>query len=143
MGTENIRNIMLGITFFTFFIVGGLALVSNLKANYDNTMMSDQELQSFNSTFNRYTELTDKVDSLSAQLNSTENTDFGTFGVLNSLINSAWQTLRLSVTGISFMTGALLGLNDFFGVPNWAILLCIMMLTIVIVYSIYEAIFQR
>jgi hypothetical protein len=69
--------------------------------------------------------------------------DPGVFGVLNSLIQSAWQILKLMFSSLAFMTTVWGGLYTIFGVPVWVGALIGSLAIILIGFTIYSAIFQK
>ena len=69
--------------------------------------------------------------------------DFGTFGVWNALVSSAWQSLKLLITSWGFMAAVLTGLNAFFGVPLWIPAVVSLFITVTIGYAIYSMIFRK
>jgi len=139
---QEIKKYLIGISVFTMLILGVVStLAMFMGANPE--FMPEEQFQNFNKTFNKYNELDTNVGNLQEGLEDPENTDWGTFGVLNALISGAWQTLRLTVSSLSFMTTALVGAYTTFGVPLWIISILSMIITIMIVYAIYGAVFQR
>jgi hypothetical protein len=62
--------------------------------------------------------------------------------VLNSLIASAWQSLRLLFSSFGFMDAVFEGVHDLFGVPKWVSGLASLLITVLIAFAIYSAVFQ-
>lgn len=141
MGTADIKNYIIGIIIFTIFITGGIHLISTF-AEEDDTFLDDEKYTQFNSTFNKRTELHTSIDNLEGTVVNAD-TDFGVFGVLNSLISTAWNSLKLIGSSFSFMTTIIGGIYTFFGIPIWVGSLILSIITIVIIFAIWEAIFQR
>jgi hypothetical protein len=135
------RHYIIGIIMFTFFIVGGIAIMTEFSQD-DPTFLDNDKYSTFNSTFNKYDQVTRNVNSLRTNIEDAD-VDYGTFGVLNSLISSGWNTLKLLFTTFSFMNGVFTGLYTIFGVPVWIPALIILLVTVVICFAIYSAIFQR
>lgn len=130
-----------GIIIFTFFILGGMALISPLRAA-DPTFLDDDKYAQFNKTFNKVDDVTDSVGGLQDTIEDSD-TDFGTFGVLNALISTAWNSLKLVFSSFSFMNAVFGGLYTFFGIPIWVGNLIILMVSVMIIFAIFAAIFQR
>ncbi len=130
-----------GILIFTFFIVGGVSLMSILKDS-DVTFASDPKFSQFNDTFNVYQETTEKIGALGSGITNAD-TDWGLLGVLNGLIMTAWQSLKLLLTNFSFMNTVFNGLYTIFGIPTWVSGLMILAVTVMFVFSLYSAFFQR
>lgn len=135
------RHYILGIVIFMFFIIGGITLINNFSNDNDDFLEADK-YDKFNKTFNKLSIIDAKVDTLESGVKNA-NTDMGLFGVLNSLINSAWNTLKLLTESLNFMDTVFEGLSTIFGVPIWVSQVIIMIVTIIIVFAIYSAIFQR
>ena len=139
MGTLKPSTYILAIILFTFFIMGGVALIGEFRSA-DPTFMSDPQTVAFNSTFNRYSSLTTSVNSLQSSISDAGN-EWGVFGVLNALIGSAWNALRLLFSSLSFMNAVFLGLG-MFGVPSWVGGLASLVVVVIIAFAIYSAIFR-
>jgi hypothetical protein len=135
------RNYIIGIIIFTFFIVGGVSILG-MFASVDPTFTNDEKFTEFNQTFNKLNEVSTQVDNLEKSITEAD-TDFGAFGVLNALISSAWQSIKLLFSSLSFMDGAFEGLSSVFGVPGWIPALIITLITVSLVFAIFSAIFQR
>lgn len=129
------RTYIIGIIIFCLFIVGGVSLLASFGVN--STQVTD-----FNTTFDKMNDVTDVTSDLRGSIENAD-TDFGAFGVLNSLISSAWQSLRLLFTSLGFMEDAYTGLNTFFGVPAWIPALLGSIVIVIIAFAIFGAIFQR
>lgn len=132
---------IIGIILFTFVMVAGVAFLAEMNS-VDPTFTDDPKMEQFNDTFNKMSDVTSNVDSLQSNIEDAD-TDFGTFGVLNSLISSGWQTLKLLFSSFSFMDSAYAGLSTFFGLPAWIPLFIGMLVTVMLAFAIYAAIFQR
>lgn len=139
VGTLKPSTYILAIIVFTFFIMGTIGIMGELRKS-DPTFMSDPQSAAFNSTFNRYADLTSSVESLQ---NSTQNsgTEWGIVGALNALIGSAWNSLRLLFSSLSFMNAVFGGLQ-MFGVPAWVGALAGMVVVVIIAFAIWSAIFR-
>lgn len=132
---------IIGIIVFTLFIVGGVSMMAIFRET-DSTYASDDKFAEFNETFNVYEDLTDNVNELSSGITNADS-DFGALGVLNGLILTAWQGLKLMITNWSFMNGVFNGLTTIFGVPAWIPALIILAVVIMFVFALYSAFFQR
>lgn len=132
---------IIGIIVFTLFIVGGVSLMAIFRES-DSTYADDPKFTEFNNTFNVYEELTDNVNDLSTGITEADS-DFGALGVLNGLILTAWQGLKLMITNWSFMDSVFNGLTTVFGVPAWIPALIILAVVIMFVFALYSSFFQR
>ena len=106
------------------------------------TYASDEQFGEFNNTFNVYDETVTQIDSLTDSVTNADS-DWGILGVLNGLILSAWQSLKLMITNWSFMAGVFLGFNTVFGVPAWIPALLVSAVAIMFVFALFSAFFQR
>lgn len=132
-----------GIIMFTFVIVAGLALLNEFKAS-DSTYVDAAKYREFNATFNKFDDITTEVGDLKSGIEDAEpGQDFGTLGVLSALISSGWNSLQLLFQSLSFMNDVFNGLSSVFGVPAWVGALIILLVSVMIVFAIYSAIFQR
>jgi hypothetical protein len=131
---------ILGIIFFIGIILSGMALVAEFQRS-DSTFMADQQTAAFNSTFNQYNSLTSSVSSLQSSASSSGN-NWGVFGVLNSLIGSAWNALVLLWTSLGFMSTVFGGLA-LFGVPVWVGALFGLVVVVIIAFAIFSSIFRQ
>lgn len=135
------RHYIIGIIMFTFFIVGGVSMLG-IFADSDSTFTQDEKFTQFNESFNVLNDVSNQVDSLETSITDAD-TDFGVFGVLNALISSSWQALKLLFTSLSFMDGVFGGIASVFGVPSWIPAIIILIVTVIIAFAIFSAIFQR
>ena len=131
---------IVGIIIFTLVIVSGITLLAKVNEINPSVIDSDR-LGEFNRTFNVLDDITDATESLEESVTES-STEYGIFGVLNSLINSAWNTLKLLFNSFRFMDSVFAGLSVMFGVPVFVVQLIIALITIVIVFGIFGAIFQ-
>jgi hypothetical protein len=134
-------NYIIGVIVFTLFIVGGISMMSIFKDS-DSSYANDEKFSEFNQTFNVYKETNDQITGLSDGIKNAEG-DWGILGVLNGLILSAWQSLRLLITNWSFMDAVFNGLSTIFGIPAWIPALGILAITVMFVFALYSAFFQR
>lgn len=131
----------LSIVIFTFFIVGTIAAIGEV-VNSSGASIDDEKFAQFNKTFNKY----DNIRSAGSDLEGTitgADTDFGVFGVLNSLISTAWNSLKLVFSSLSFMTTVFGELYAFFAIPAWVENLIVTFISISITFAIFAAIFQK
>jgi len=136
------RHMIMGFIIFTIFISGGVYLIGILSED-NPTMVNDSRYTLFNSSFNQLSAVSDEVGTLEAGINSTNATGYGAFGVLNSLISSSWYSIRMIGQSWAFMGIAMEGISTVFGVPDWIPPAIFMLITVVFMFSILSAIFQR
>lgn len=143
MGEVLPKHYIIGIIMFVFIIMSGISLLSALN-DTDPTYIDNTKFTEFNDTFNKYNEITTKVDGLKSGIEDAEpGQDYGTLGVLSALISSGWNTLQLLFQSFGFMNDVFNGLSDVFGIPYWVPVLIISIVTTILVFAIYGAIFQR
>ena len=137
---NEIRNYIFGIIAFVAFITGGIALIGELRQS-DESFATDERFTEFEDTFDVYDDLKTETEGMETAITNTNSTDFGTFGVLNSLISSVWQSLRLMSGSLKFMNTAISGVV-IFGVPAWIPALAITAVTVMIVFAIIAYVFK-
>jgi len=143
MGEVLPRHYIIGIIMFVFVITAGLALLANFNDS-DPTYIDDTKYTEFNSTFNKFDDITNEVNELKDGIEGAEpGQDYGTLGVLSALISSGWNSLQLLFDSFGFMTGVFSGLSEVFGIPTWAGSLIVLLITTMLGFAIYTAIFQR
>lgn len=137
------KSYIIGIVMFVFFILGGVYILNEVR-NEDTTFINSNELDDynkFNQTFNKLDDINDSVRGIQRNIENAQS-DFGLFGVLNSLINSAWNTLKLLFESFGFMDSVFDGLGSIFGVPEWVSTLLLLIPIIIIAFAIFRAIFK-
>jgi len=129
---------------FTLFIVGGIAMM-NLMVDVNPVMSAGEDYAKFNDTFNKIDDVTDETATLEANVKADQDTvgDWGALGVLNSLIAGAWNSLKFMFGSFTFLNDVFTGLTSMFGIPSWIPTLFFMIITVVISFAIYSAIFNR
>ena len=132
---------IMSILVFILFIVGGVSIMSEFRQSKDS-YANDPKFQQFNETFNVYQETSEKITGLGDSISQADS-DWGILGVLNGLILAAWQSLKLLISNWAFMNGVFLGLSAIFGVPAWMSGLIILAVTVMFVFALYSAFFQR
>ena len=137
---NEIRNYIFGIIVFVAFIMGGVGLLAELRES-DTSFATDERFTEFNNTFNVYDDLKTETGKMQTAITNTNSTDFGTFGVLNSLISSVWQSLRLMFSSVEFMETAITGVV-IFGVPAWIPALAITAIGVMITFAIIAYVFK-
>jgi len=140
MGETLPRHYIIAIIVFTMVIMGGIGFISSFFADNMEKVDSDK-FQSFNKTFNQYDALQQKVDSLEDATQS--DPDPGLFGFLDSLVSAAWTSIKTVLTSFGFMATVFGGLTTIFGFPAWVGALIMSIITILVVFAIFSAIFQK
>ena len=138
---------MFGFIIFTFFVVGGVWLMLELQGTHlgspsSNAFTSHPKFAEFNNTFNIEGNLDNEIGRLQDATN-TSTTNWGPLGVLNSLIGTVWNSLRLMFSAVTTMTGVFTAGLTVFGIPAWVGGMMLMMITILVVFGIYTVVFQK
>lgn len=138
------RSYLIGIVVFVMLCLGGISMI-NFMREYNPDLLTPQELEDYgklNNTFQKLDSINDSISSIEEDITNTENKEFGVFGVLGGLINSAWNTLRFLFPMLSFMDDIYSGFLEFLGIPSW-VGSCISMLVIIIIaFFVYKSIFK-
>lgn len=135
------RHYIIGIIIFTFFIVGGMAILTEFN-NAKPTFIDDDKFTQFNSSFNKVNDLTTSIEDLETTITESDE-EIGVFGVLDALINTGWNTLTLLFTSFGFMEDVFTDLSGLFGVPAWVGALLVLLVTVMFAFAIFTAVFQR
>ena len=107
-----------------------------------NLGINSSQVDQFNATFDKSSDIIAVSESLKSGVVDAD-TDFGVLGVLNGLISSAWNSLRLIFTSLGFMNDAFIAVSSIFGVPAWMPALLIAAVVIILLFAIWSAVFQR
>jgi len=140
-GNPSPKDYIIGIIVFTFIIVGGISILGTLNHGSGGIISQDSRYNAFNTTFNKYDNVTTQVQDIRSNIVNAD-TDFGVFGVLNSLIATTWQGIKLLFSSFGFMDGVFGGLSTMFGIPAWVGGLLILMVVTMIAFAIWAAILQ-
>lgn len=132
---------IIGIILFSIVITGGLSLIS-IFAEKNSSFIDSEQNSKFNNTFAVYDDITTQVSTIEDNIKNTDE-DWGAFGVLNSLIKGSWNTLILLFSSLSFMTTVFQGLYTFFHIPIWVGNAIVSIMTTIISFAIFSAVFQR
>jgi len=138
------KSYLIGIVIFVMLCLGGISMINYMR-DYNPDLLTPQELSDYeklNKTFQKLDNINDSISNIQTDITSTENKEFGAFGVLGGLINSAWNTLRFLTDSVSFMTGIYGGFTEFLGVPTWVTSCITMIIIIIISFFIYKSIFK-
>jgi len=135
------RHFIYAVIVFMIVVGGGVAILSEFQGN-DDTYADMGRYQEFNKSFNKQKNITDAVGDVRGRIVSAD-TDPGLFGVLNALISSSWTTLIQLFNIFGFMGEALDNVSVFFGVPPWITGLVVLLITVLIAFAIFSAVFQR
>lgn len=129
------RNFIVAMLIFCVFIVGGIFLITDFGIN-------DSQTGEFNNTFYIVNNITGDIGNIRGSIESSDN-DFGAFGVLNGLINSAWTSLKLLFGSYDIAQAVFDDAGKFLGIDATIVLLLGSIVLVIIAFAMWSAIFQR
>lgn len=136
------RHYVFGSIIFMTIIAGGILVAAVF--NHDKSILDgDSQYQNFNATFNKYNDLESSMQTLEDAASQTNDVNPGLFGFLDSLVGISWNTLTSIGTTFGFMKTSIGGLSSIFGIPDFIVTAIILLISAMIVFSIFSAIFQR
>ena len=135
------RHYIFGVIAMMLFITGGVFIMSAFK-DTNAAFDSENRLDEFNRTFNKLDDLNARINQ-SAEDITTAEPDLGVLGVLNSLIQTGWLTLKTIITSFTFMSDVYGGLTALFGIPAWIPLIIGLFITTMLVFAIFSMVFQK
>lgn len=141
MGEIRPSHYIMGILVFCLFIGSVTAVVVLTQEKIPGFVQGDR-FNTFNNTFNVLPEVQQELGEINSDIENTPSDMFGSFGVLNSLINGAWNTLQFLSDAFNFMDVAFEGLTEFLQVPDYVVTILGLMILVVILFAILAAIFQ-
>ena len=124
---------------FTIVLLGGITWMTALNDDKGSGFINDVRFKDFNKTFNKFSDIDTSTKALESGLTGAEPKK-GLFGVLDSLIDVAWGSLRGLFSSFSFLTTAWSGLSVVFGLPSWVVTLVSALVIVALVFSIYSLI---
>jgi len=141
LGEVLIRHYFYALIIFSFFVMGSVSLVGILREG-DSHVGDSGLFDEFNQTFNKIDSVTADVEAIQDSIENSDS-DWGIWGVLNALIQSAWQTLKGVFSSLEVVAALFTGMTVMFGVPSWVGATALLLLTVVIAFGIYGLIFQK
>ena len=132
-----ISSYLIALLVFGMVITGIVVLLSGVTT--ENADLSE-EYEDFNATFNKLEQTSTSVDNLESKLKADDGQNWGVFGVLNALIGSAWETLKLVFSSFSFITAIFAGLHTWLGVPLWVTNTLYSLILVVVIFTIINLI---
>lgn len=138
MTEVKISTYIIGIVIFTMMILGVISMIGIFRTA-DPSFIDDDKFSEFNKTFNTLEEVSSSVGGLKDGIVDSD-TDWGAFGVLNSLLGTMWNSVVLIFSSFDFMNDVFAGLSTFFGIPTWVTGLISLLVIILIVFGIYSLI---
>lgn len=141
MAESTIRNLWIGAAVFMVVITGFSSAFFMIYKDQPQSITL-KEIRDFNDSFNKQQELSASVDSIRTNIQQSNSTNFGAFGIIDSLVGTSWQSIKNLFSSLSFMSTILDHLTDYFGVPGWIPALLIVMMLSVVGFAIYRLVFQ-
>jgi len=136
------RHLLIGFIIFTLIVAGGATMLSEL-AQTKPTFTDDDAFRDFNQSFHKLDVLRENTEALESNASATANEQSGDFGFLDALVGKSWNTLTQLGNSIGFIKDSLDGTSKIFGIPSWIPALIGLIITVVLVFAIFSAIFQR
>lgn len=130
---------VIGIILFGIIITGFVSMFSQVGNDLQGSG-EEMSISQFNTTFNKLNEAKAGTDNLKNRLIGDDK-DWGIWGVLNALIGSSWETLKIMFTSLDFMQSAFFGLVAF-GIPDWFIGGILAIITTILIFAIISAILK-
>jgi len=121
-------------------IMAGVALINEIAVDKPD-YLGDEGITYFNNTLNNYAEL--EASSAEFQSTITNAPDPSLFGWLDALVGGVWNGLTNLFSTLNFLISFVLGVPTYFGLPSWLASLTVIMITGVILFTIFSAIFQK
>jgi len=139
---ENLKRYLIAIVIFSFFIVGGVNMLSEFnKADPTFTQDSGEKFKTFNKSFSKLNEVTNSSSSMQRSIEKFDQ-DPGFFGMINALVTSAMSGIRNIFTSFGFMGDAFNAISNVYGIPTWVSGFILAIISITIVVIIWKTIFK-
>lgn len=139
MAEASIKNIIIALVVMAGVTAGLVGLIASFMPT-TMTPADNQMLSGFNETLKQNT-ISNTVGGITSTFSAEP--DFGVLGVLNSLIQAAWNSLRSLVSGLGFVNLMFTNLAAIFGVPTWVVTTGFTVITVIVAFAIFGAIFQK
>ena len=141
----NPRRFIYATLIMMFFVVSGLGIME-LFINDIPTIDPNSRYQDYNKTFNHLKDSTDEVGQLRSSIQGSSGNageeQFAALGILNTLIGSSWQTIKLLFTSFNFVYIIFNGLEYMWGVPYFIPLILGSFITTILAFGLYKLVFQ-
>jgi hypothetical protein len=142
VGETTPKHVFIGIIFGLIIIISGISLLS-WSVSQNTNSMTQTELQALNNTFqnNIYTTVQDQVYNLNSSI-STATANAGFFGMIESLINVAWNSLKSMFSSIGFALVFMTGVSSYMHINPFIVGLLFSVLIVMLAFWII-LIFRR
>jgi len=138
MGEILPRHYFFGIIIFSLVITSGLAIMGTLsKEQIDN----DPRYEEFTASFDQMENINNTLLGYKGKVEQTDKSVFDSLGVIGSLASTTWTTLSFMGNSLSFMDDTYNGL-ELFGVPSFIPQILMLIVIVIIIFTIWSAIFQ-
>jgi len=142
------RHILIGMILFTIIVMGGVSFIGSFRSEYTDYGNDNlNKFGDFNKTFSKMDEITARSNALETAIDTgtdDEGINAGVFGMLNTLITSAWNGLRGLFGSLEFIKDMFVASPDIFPwIPYFIPTLFGSIITIILVFAIWSAIFQK
>jgi hypothetical protein len=142
MALDDLQNYIIGVILFVLVITSGVVMLGTFN-NSDNTLDTAGEINAFNNSLNKASEVTLAVGSIQESIDSVGNETNDALGWLNVLVGSAYNGVRAVGGSMSFMTVAMADAARIFGIPSFVVGLVSLIVVVIIVFAIWSIVVGR
>lgn len=133
------RRLMYGFLILLFVVISGVSYLSYFTV--DSTFDGGDKVGEFNRTFNKLSDVQENINSMESSIEDSDPS-WGVFGVLNALINSVWQGVKLLFSSWSFVDIIFAGSSKIFGVPVYMVTIAGLFVSVTLIFAVWKLIFQ-
>lgn len=144
--------ILISVVIFTIIVFSGVFLLDSFARHEGGNvqLINGSKYDTFNKTFHRIDNISNAVRQLEGQTNTTRSQTSNpiieaiqTVGFLDTLIKKSWNVLTTLFNILALPADILVGFTTVFDLPIEIPTLVGFIITIIIVFAIFGAIFQR
>jgi hypothetical protein len=139
---SQLQSYVIGTIIIGVLITCGVVFIASFRSVDPTYGTSDANFDQFNRTFNKLDRAMNATKGLENTITNSEN-DYGPLGAVGSLFATGWNALKGIFSSFSFIGEILIGVSSFFGIPTFITGAIISIISIVIVFAIFSAIFSK
>ena len=132
------RHYIFGIIIFCLVITSGIGIMGVLSKD---EIANDDRYNEFVSNFDQMGSINSTLLGYKSETEQTKTEGISVLGVIGTLAQATWGSLSFMVQSLSFMDDAFNGL-EMFGVPSFIPQILILIVIVIIIFTIWSAIFQ-
>lgn len=137
------KSYLYGAILFSLVIISIVSILTSFDQSEGGHISNEASFSNFNKSFNIYDSLDTGTRGIQASITNASSKQYGVFGVLNSLINTAWQALKNLFDTFGAIPQAIKGLSAIFSIPTWMTAGIGLLIIVMIAFSIWGAILQK